>query len=170
MDGNERRRKIVELMLSEDIPVSGKKLAELMKVSRQVIVQDIALLRAENIDIVSTTKGYMISKINHSYSRRYYVKHTDEEMEDELLAIIDQGGRVCDVIVQHPIYGEIKAELPLRTRQDVYDFIQKVKNKETVPLSKLTNQIHAHTVEADSKEILDKIQVQLSSKNYLLDK
>ena len=169
MDGNERRRRIIEYMSNADTPISGKELAELMQVSRQVIVQDIALLRAENIDILSTTRGYVILRHEHKYTRRFSVKHSDEQMEDELLTIVDQGGRVCDVVVQHPIYGEIKADLPLCTRQDVYDFIKKVKNKETVPLSKLTNQIHAHTVAADSMKILDRIQEQLEVKNYLLD-
>ncbi len=168
MGGNERRRELVKMIENNSQPVSGSKLASQLNVSRQVIVQDIALLRAENIEIISTTKGYMIMKGAKRCQRKFYVQHTDEQTKDELLTIIDQGGKVCDVIIDHPIYGEIKVDLPLQTRQDVYDFIKKVKNKETIPLSKLTNQRHIHTVEAESEEILQNIEMELNRKEYLI--
>lgn len=169
MEGKKRRERIVELIRGSRTPISGRELAQKLSVSRQVIVQDIALLRAENIDIVSTTRGYLVYPEQGQCQRKFYVRHDDEHMEDELLTIIDQGGRVKDVTVKHPAYGEIKAELSLRTRQDVYDFIDKVKKKEMIPLNKLTNEFHYHTVEADTEEILDKIGHELRFKNYLLE-
>lgn len=97
------------------------------------------------------------------------VRHTDEQIEDELCTIVDNGGKVLDVIVIHEIYGEISAGLILRNRRDVYDFVAKIKENKTVPLKGLTGGVHLHTVEADSEEILDKIGKKLREKNYLIE-
>ncbi|HAB62229.1 MAG TPA: DNA-binding transcriptional regulator, partial [Lachnospiraceae bacterium] len=138
-------------------------------VSRQVIVQDIALLRAVNKNILSTTKGYLLyyqeaEKVN----RCFMVKHTNDLIEDELCTIVDHGGKVLDVIVLHDIYGEIRTDLIISNRKDVYDFVKKVNEKQTVPLKELTDGTHLHTVEADSENVLDNIEVALREKGYLI--
>lgn len=168
--GEERRSKIIEILKSREEPVSGMELAKALNVSRQVIVQDIALLRAVNRNIISTTKGYLlyyqeVQKVN----RCFLVKHTDEQIEDELCIIVDNGGKVLDVIVMHDIYGEISTGLIIKNRQDVYDFIEKLKEHKTLPLKELTGGIHLHTVEADSEAILDSIEKKLREKNYLIE-
>jgi len=168
--GEERRKKIIEMLQNSDEPVSGTELAKRLNVSRQVIVQDIALLRAVNRNIISTTKGYIlyyqeIQKVN----RCYLVRHTDEQIEDELCTIVDNGGKVLDVIVMHEIYGEISTGLIIKNRQDVYDFVEKLKAHRTIPLKDLTGGIHLHTVEADSEGILDSIEKKLREKGYLLE-
>lgn len=170
MEGTERREKLLDLLHAASTPIQGSVLAKQLGVSRQVIVQDIALLRAVNKNILSTTKGYILycqepKKVN----RCFCVKHTTEEIEDELLSIIDQGGKVLDVIVSHAIYGTIEADLIINTRQDVYDFVAKVKQKQTVPLKELTGGSHYHTVEADEEETLDRIEAILRKKGYLVD-
>ena len=96
------------------------------------------------------------------------MKHTTDEIQDELCTIVDLGGKVLDVIVSHHIYGEIKADLIINNRQDVYDFVHKVKDNNTIPLKELTDNIHLHTIEADTEEILDKIEEKLKQKGYLL--
>jgi uncharacterized protein len=170
MEGQKRREKIVELLLKAKEPVSGSDLAKKLGVSRQVIVQDIALLRAVNKNILSTTRGYLIYLPEKQKATRcYMVKHTTEEIEDELCTIVDNGGKVLNVIVDHELYGQISADLIIKSRQDVYDFIKKFKLKNTVPLKELTDGVHLHTVEADSEEILDKIEMALRKKKYLLD-
>lgn len=169
MEGHERREKLVQLLQNSKEPISGTELAKKLGVSRQVIVQDIALLRAVNKDILSTTKGYMIYlREEQKVNRCFLVKHTNEEIEDELCAIVDNGGKVLNIIVSHEIYGEITADLIIKNRQDVYDFVNKVKLKNTVTLKTLTDGVHLHTVEADSEEILDKIEKVLKEKNYLI--
>ena len=59
MEGDERRKKIIEILHGRKMPVSGTELAAELGVSRQVIVQDIALLRATDKNILSTNKGYI---------------------------------------------------------------------------------------------------------------
>ncbi len=169
MEGNERREKIIELLKKSKAPISGTELAKRLNVSRQVIVQDIALLRAVNKNILSTTKGYLLYyQEQEKVNRCFYVKHTTDQIEDELLTIIDHGGTVLDVIVSHEIYGSIEADLLLKTRLDVYDFVNKVKTRKTVPLKELTGDCHYHTVEADSEEILNNIEQSLLRKGYLI--
>jgi transcriptional regulator of NAD metabolism len=170
MDGNKRREKLIEILKTSKKPVSGGELSQLLGVSRQVIVQDIALLRASDIDIISTTKGYLLYQNEEAkYRRVIRVKHTTEEIEDELCTIVDNGGKVLDVHVIHEIYGQIVTELIIRNRNDVYDFVKQVREKKIVPLKELTAGTHQHTIEADSKETLDRIEEALKRKNYLLD-
>ncbi|MDD2190291.1 MAG: transcription repressor NadR [Eubacteriales bacterium] len=170
MTGEERRTKIIKILQDSSEPVSGAELAKIMNVSRQVIVQDIALLRAVNRNIISTTKGYVLYyQENQKVNRCFMVSHTDEQIEDELCTIVDNGGKVLDVIVIHEIYGEISAGLILKNRRDVYDFAAKLKANKTVPLKGLTGGIHLHTVEADSEDILNAIEKKLREKNYLID-
>ncbi len=170
MEGQERREKIIQLLQNTKEPISGTEFAKRLGVSRQVIVQDIALLRAVNKNILSTTKGYMIYlQEKQKVNRCFTVKHTTDEIEDELCTIVDNGGKVLDVIVIHELYGEIAADLIIKSRQDVYDFVKKVKLRNTVPLKELTDGIHLHTVEADSEKILDNIEKALREKRYLLD-
>lgn len=171
MDGQERREKLIEILKESHIPISGTELSKYLGVSRQVIVQDIALLRAVNKNILSTTKGYLLYyQEKQKVNRCFMVKHTTEQIEDELCTIVDNGGKILDVIVSHEIYGEITTDLIITTRQDVYDFVEKVKTKNTVPLKELTAGIHLHTVEADSEEILDRIETALEKKYYLYTK
>jgi len=170
MEGQERREKLIEILKNNKESVSGTELAKRLGVSRQVIVQDIALLRAVNKNILSTTKGYILYyQEKQKVNRCFLVKHTTEQIEDELCTIVDNGGKVLDVIVTHDIYGEISTNLIIKNRQDVYDFVKKVKSKNTVPLKELTDGVHLHTIEADSEEILDKIEKDLREKGYLLN-
>lgn len=170
MTGEERRKKIINILKESDDPVSGTELAKLLGVSRQIIVQDIALLRAVNRNILSTTKGYVLYyQEEQKVNRCFLVKHTDDQIQDELCTIVDNGGKVLDVIVMHEIYGEISTGLIIKTRQDVYDFVEKLKNRKTVPLKGLTDGVHLHTVEADSEVILDRIETQLKEKGYLIE-
>ncbi len=169
MEGILRREKLMEILENANSPISGAELAKRLMVSRQVIVQDIALLRAVNKNILSTTKGYLIYvRENEKVNRCFLMKHTTNEIQDELCTIVDLGGKVLDVIVSHDIYGEIKADLIINNRQDVYDFVHKVEENNTIPLKELTDNIHLHTIEADSEEILDKIEEKLREKGYLL--
>lgn len=170
MTGEERRSKIIETLQSGEEPISGAEFAKRLNVSRQVIVQDIALLRAVNRNIISTTKGYVlyyqeVQKVN----RCFLVKHSDDQIEDELCTIVDNGGKVLDVIVMHEIYGEISTGLIIKNRQDVYDFVEKLRSHKTIPLKDLTGGIHLHTVEADSEGILDSIEKKLIEKRYLVE-
>ncbi|MDF2544691.1 MAG: hypothetical protein K0S47_4409 [Herbinix sp.] len=170
MEGVKRRENLIKILKNQTEPISGTDLSKQLGVSRQIIVQDIALLRAsDQINILSTTKGYLLYQNDQQKARRtFQVKHATDQIEDELCTIVDRGGKILDVLVKHEIYGEITTELIIRNRQDVYDFVKKVSEKKIVPLKELTDGIHRHTVEADTDEVLDKIEAALKEKNYLL--
>ena len=91
MTGSERRDQIINQIKKSSIPVSGAQLAKEFDVSRQVIVQDIALIRAAGHEIISTNRGYLLNT-PHSVNRIFKVNHTDEELEDELCTVVDLGG------------------------------------------------------------------------------
>ncbi|OUP50705.1 transcription repressor NadR [Lachnoclostridium sp. An181] len=166
MTGEERRRGILVDIESAQLPISGSALAKKYKVSRQVIVQDIALLRAAKKEIIATTKGYMI-KEQEIAVRIFEVEHSDEEIEEELNAIVDLGGVVKDVSVTHEVYGFLQADLHVSSRRDVKMFLLDIRNGKSSPLKNLTSGMHCHTVEAKSEEILDLIENELKEKGYL---
>ena len=171
METQNRRYQILKLLENQHKPVSGSVLSKLFGVSRQVIVQDIALLRAENKDIVSTNKGYVLIRVSNdseSEKRVFRVKHNLENMQEELNCIVDNGGYVLDVLVDHDLYGQISGQLLLHNRADVSEFIQKVKVSKSKPLKVLTDEIHYHTVEAKSAEILDRIEKKLDEMGMLV--
>lgn len=129
-------------------------------VSRQIIVQDIALLRATNKNILSTYRGYLLyqpEKDTENFKRTFAVSHTDEQIQDELYTFVDCGGKVLDVTVMHEIYGAITVDLILNNRVDVDDFTTRLFTTPAKPLKELTGGNHMHTVEASSPEVFDRI-------------
>ncbi|NLP47069.1 MAG: transcription repressor NadR [Epulopiscium sp.] len=168
MTGQERRKKILEILKNTEKPISGSQLAKKMDVSRQVIVQDVALLRAERNEIIATPRGYLLSPYQSQKVRRVFmVCHDREGIQKELEIIIDYGGKVLDTIVEHPIYGELTPSLMVETRKDIQDFMHQLERHKTVPLLRLTHGVHFHTVEAKDEETLDLIEKELREKNYL---
>lgn len=161
----------MELLNTEKDPLSGTALARRMGVSRQVIVQDIALLRATDKNILSTNKGYVIygkQDGNLTCKRVFAVKHTDEEMREELYSIVDAGAKVLDVIIEHEVYGQLAADLLINSRRDVDEFMAKIQRNTAKPLKELTGDMHFHTVEAESEQILDLVEEGLKEKGFLL--
>ena len=168
MNGEDRRRRIVEHLKASDLPLSGSQLAKLLDVSRQVIVQDMALLRATNHEIIATSTGYVLVS-GGKHQRVIHVAHHDESILDELYAIVDLGGRVLDVRVEHKVYGSISAELSIKSRKDARKLMDDIAQGKSSPLKNLTHDDHYHLIEADSEEDLDAIIGDLKSKGYLLD-
>jgi len=169
--GENRRTGILQMLRAQGTPLSGTALAKAFGVSRQVIVQDIALMRAENHSILSTNKGYLYRTEDaqaHLPKRVFYVKHTTEQVEEEFLIITELGGRVLDVSVEHELYGYIRVDLLIETTQDARDFALKLANCRDNPLKVLTDDCHYHTVVAPSEKLLDLIEKELHSKGYLL--
>ncbi|MDO4345287.1 MAG: transcription repressor NadR [Eubacteriales bacterium] len=171
MEGSLRRQKILEMLEQGEAPVSGAALAGIFGVSRQVIVQDIALLRATDKNILSTNKGYVVyGKKKPGRCRRILpVKHTDEQMQDELYTIVDAGAEVLDVVVEHDVYGQIAVDLMISSRRDVDEFIHKIFANPAKPLKELTGDAHYHTIEAGSEAALDEVEKNLKEKGYLID-
>ena len=167
MSGTERRNQIVERIKKNAVPVSGTMLAKEFEVSRQVIVQDIALIRAAGYDIISTHRGYLLNE-PISVNRVFLVQHTDEQTEEELYSIVDLGGTVANVIVNHKVYGQMEAELNINSRKKAKDFIDDIKSGKSSPLKNITSNYHYHKVVADSEETLDMIEETLQEKGFLV--
>lgn len=171
MDGRKRRKKIEEILSQENLPISGTELAKRLGVSRQVVVQDVALLRAEDIKILSTNKGYILRRLpgdqKEACIRVFRSSHRTEDILDELQTIVDYGGRILDVFVEHDVYGEIHADLVINNRLDAAEFVDMLDHSEDLPLKSLTGGCHYHTVMADSVRNLDKIEEELRKKGYL---
>ena len=168
MEGDRRREQIYKELSSSRQPVSGMELAKKFGVSRQIIVQDIALLRAVNKNILSTNKGYVlyIPQTEAKARRSFPVCHTDGQIRDELYTIVDCGGTVLDVVIAHDIYGQITVDLLLKNRTDVDEFTDRIEKSASLPLKELTGGEHWHTVEADTPQILDYSAEKLKEKGY----
>lgn len=166
MKAEERRKEIVNYLMSEASPVSGSSLSEKFSVSRQIIVQDISVLKASGYDILSTHNGYIIQHTPLA-ERVFKLYHTTEQTEDELNTIVDLGGTVVDVFVWHKVYGRVCAQLNIFSRLHVKQFIEGVRSGKSTELMNITGGYHYHTVRADSEEVLNSIQKALEARNYI---
>ena len=161
----EERRKIISQTLTADQPISATALAGKFSVSRQIIVGDIALLRAAGLDIVATPRGYKLGE-SSGLVRTVACVHTGiEELEKELLVMVDNGCTVMDVVVEHPLYGEINGQLSLASRYDVQQFVEKVKEAST--LSSLTGGLHLHNLRCPSEEASRRVCDELNAAGIL---
>ena len=166
MKSEERRKSIVNLLLSEQRSISGNALSEKYGVSRQIIVKDISILKEQGNDILATNSGYVI-RSSPLKDRVFKVVHTTEQTADELQTIIDLGGIVADVYVWHKAYGRMKANLNLSSRSQIDQFIESVRTGKSVELMHITGGYHYHTVRAEKEEILDRIGIALEEKGYI---
>ena len=164
MTGSNRRQEILKNIKESDRPVSGSKLAKDYDVSRQVIVQDIALLRASGYDIISTNRGDVLEGQTCA-ERVFKVRHTDEQLETELCTIVDLGGQVKN----HKVYGHIEAELGITSRRKVKEFLEDIESGKSTPLKNITSDYHYHTVTADSEETLVLIEDELRKLGFLVE-
>jgi transcriptional regulator of NAD metabolism len=166
----ERRARIAEL-LADGSCIAGDTLAHDLGVSRQVIVQDIAVLRAGGLDIVATVRGYLLATGSEvaSVRRVVGVRHGPDEAVAELTALVDTGARVVDVIVAHPVYGELRAELDLRSRRDVQLWDERRRETGARLLCELTRGEHVHTLEADHEAILDAAEDAVRRLGFLIE-
>lgn len=163
-----RQEKILKELKKSKNPIVARKLAEKFKVSRQVIVGDVALLRAAGEEILSTPKGYILNThLDNEIKKKIVCKHTTDETIDEINTIINMGGRLLDVSVEHPIYGEITGTLNIFDQVDADAFNKRVKAGETSLLLELTEGVHMHTIAADSMDKLELIEEKLNKKGYL---
>ncbi len=171
MSGEERRNQLLHYLSHQNQPVSGTALAKEFGVSRQVIVQDIALLRSRHSEILSTNRGYLLPPSQTANATRIFkCRHTDDQTEDELDCIVDQGGTVENVFVNHKIYGRIQADMNIRSRRDVKQFLTGIRSGKSTLLKNVTSDYHYHTISAESEMVLDDIELELDRRGYLVQK
>lgn len=166
LSGQKRREEILKLLKNSKEPVSGTELARKLQVSRQIIVQDMALIRANGMDVMATNRGYVISETKE-VSRVFKVIHTEEQVEEELNLFVDLGGKVEDVFVYHKVYGVIKVPMNIKSRRDVRTYMEGISSGKSTNLMKLTSNYHYHTIIAEDEQTLDLIQDELQQKGFL---
>lgn len=166
----DRKEKIIEEIKKSDKPISASTLAKKLGVSRQIIVGDVALIRASGTHIIATPRGYILDSKQQNQTYTIAVNHSQEQMADELYTIVDLGGCAIDVIVDHPVYGQLTGKLHLSSRYDVDQFIKKVNNNQAKPLSQLTDGLHLHTIQCPNEDTYQRIASALDEKGYLFKK
>ena len=169
MDAQKRRQYIAHRLDCSETPVSAALLARECAVSRQVIVGDVALLRASGVDIAATPRGYVLPSHASGLIRTLATRHRGDQMEEELNAIVDQGCTVIDVIVEHPIYGQLTGPLRLSNRYEVAQFIERCREESVAPLSLLTEGIHLHTIACPSEGAFLRVKEALRELGVLLE-
>ena len=169
MDSEARREALAERLRGAEGPLSAAALARELNVSRQVIVGDVALLRAGGLDITATPRGYLLPRLPSGITCTFACRHRADQMEEELNAIVDQGCTVLDVVVEHPVYGQLTGQLDLRSRYDVQQFVARSAQSDARPLSLLTEGIHLHTVSCPGEGAFRRMQEGLRALGVLLD-
>ncbi|MBY4797632.1 transcription repressor NadR [Collinsella sp. AGMB00827] len=171
MRGEIRRDAILKALAGSKTPISGTALAREAGVSRQVIVQDIALLRANGHDLVATARGYVLREDGQPAlpARLIKVRHGEDDLAAELNCIVDLGGAVQTVMVNHRVYGKITADLDIRSRRDVARYLEGIRSGKSVPLMTVTSGYHYHRITADTEELLDEIEEALGKLGFLAE-
>lgn len=172
MDTQTRRRELLRYLQEADGPLTGSQLAREFSVSRQIIVGDISVIRAMGVTVYATPQGYVLpqqASLGEGLVATVACRHTDIQMAQELNIIVDNGGFVRDVIVEHPLYGEIRADLRLRTRHDVDEFQRRMLACNAMPLSIVTAGVHLHTIEVPNNQSLERIRLQMKQAEILAE-
>jgi uncharacterized protein len=162
MGSIDRRDNILKLLLESSEPFTGS------DITRQIIVKDIAILRAKGKNIIATPDGYIINKNENKIKAIIAVTHTEEEMFDEMNIVIKYGGIIEDVIVEHPLYGEITGMLMIKNYNELNKFIEKYNKQRAKLLSVLTNGVHLHTIAADTQDDINLIISELRNCNFIV--
>nr|WP_246031894.1 transcription repressor NadR [Salibacterium salarium] len=172
LSGEKRRERLLEWLLQSNKPLTGKDLATKTNVSRQVIVQDISLLKAKNHPILATSQGYIVihEQKPQTVQKQIACFHSSDLAitQEELNMIVDHGAKVIDVSIEHPLYGDITASLMLSNRSDIKSFIENLKKTSAPLLSELTDGTHLHTIEASSYDVIEEVETALNTKDFLL--
>jgi len=166
-----RRKHVLDKIKQHTKPVSASLLAKELNVSRQIIVGDVALLRAQGHEIIATARGYMVPNFNETnrFLGKVVCLHSPDDMQDELETVVNLEAVVVNVIVEHGFYGEITGNLNIATKNDVEVFIEKVKSEKVKPLSALTMGMHLHTIACRDKNHFEQVNEALKEKGYLFN-
>lgn len=169
LEGDERRQALVSRLKASNLAISASKFAEEFGVSRQVIVGDVALLRAAGEEIIATARGYKLEKVTQEagYVAKIAVQHGKELTQEELEIILSFDAEVIDVVVEHELYGELVGSLHIRSQEDIQRFMEKYQKSNANLLSQLTNGIHLHTIRYQRGTDLEKIKAALAEKGIL---
>lgn len=169
MQGNERREQLLKLLENANGPLSAAKLAATFGITRQVVVADIALLRASGCSIRAEHLGYVLEKETNSRFKRITCSHAKDDIIKEYYAIVDNGGKVLKVIIAHDIYGELSADVSIESRYDAQVAVEKINASKSEPLSNLTGGVHSHLICVRDDDCYRRILDSLRELNMLIE-
>ena len=169
MEAASRRQAILDRLRTADRPVSASALAAGLNVSRQIIVGDIALLRAGGAEISATPRGYVLPRATDGITRTIACRHTLAQTGQELDILVDNGCTVLDVIVEPPVYGQLTGQLQISSRYDVEQFLARIRDSDAAPLSMLTGGLHLHTLCCPNEDAYTRACAALKAAGLLLD-
>lgn len=169
MNSQARRERILDHLTQAQDPLSATALAHTLQVSRQIIVGDVALLRASGANIIATPRGYVLDAPTHDPRYTVACRHTAQDMEQELNLMVDHGCTVESVVVEHPVYGQLVGQLNLSSRYDVAQFVQKAQAHDMRPLSDLTEGIHLHTLRCKEEQAFQQLVEALRNAGFLVE-
>ena len=169
MEAASRRQAILDRLRTANRPVSASALAAGLNVSRQIIVGDIALLRAGGAEISATPRGYVLPRATDGITRTIACRHTLAQTGQELDILVDNGCTVLDVIVEHPVYGQLTGQLQISSRYDVEQFLVRIHDSDAAPLSMLTGGLHLHTLCCPNEDAYTRACAALKAAGLLLD-
>ena len=168
MEAASRRQAILDRLRTADRPVSASALAAGLNVSRQILVGDIALLRAGGAEISATPRGYVLPRATDGITRTIACRHTLAQTGQELDILVDNGCTVLDVIVEHPVYGQLTGQLQISSRYDVEQFLARIRDSDAAPLSMLTGGLHLHTLRCPNEDAYTRACAALKAAGLLL--
>jgi transcriptional regulator of NAD metabolism len=169
MSRDERRKEILKMLSESQRELSGRYLASKFGVTRQIIVQDIAVLKSKGYKITSTTRGYLLNeKERKGVIKVIAVQHSEKRIKEELECIVENGGEVLNVMIEHPLYGELSGNIGVKTLDDVEKFISAFKTSNATPLLSLSNGVHLHTIAAEDENTMRKILKSLEERHFIL--
>lgn len=169
MDASARRSAVLKALTEADGPVSASQLAAQFSVSRQIIVGDVALLRASGEAISATPRGYVRDRAEQGILRTVACRHAIDGTERELQIMVDNGCTVLDVVVEHAVYGQLTGQLQIRSRYDVAQFMERLISDGAKPLSSLTDGIHLHTLLCPDEPAFRRTQAALRAEGFLFE-
>jgi transcriptional regulator of NAD metabolism len=168
--GVARRQRVLELLREARRSITGSELSASLGVSRQAIVNDMAILRAAGEPIGGSPQGYrwrgeQMSGVFATLACR----HDREGCQKELETLVAHGVAVLDVVVDHQLYGEVRADMNVWTHRDVQRYMEVLHTSPVEPLSALTGGVHAHHVRAPDDVALGSARSDLALLGFLLD-
>jgi hypothetical protein len=168
--GSVRRERIVRLLREGRRSITGSELSSSLGVSRQAIVNDIAILRAAGEPIAGGPQGYRWrGEEPAAVLATIACRHDREGCQKELEVLVAHGVAVLDVVVDHELYGEVRGDMNVSTHRDVQRYMEVLNTSGVEPLSTLTGGVHAHHVRAPDEVALGSARSDLALLGILVE-
>jgi hypothetical protein len=168
--GSVRRERMIQLLQEGRRSITGSELSSSLGVSRQAIVNDIAILRAAGEPIDGGPQGYRWRGDEPTaVLATIACRHDREGCQEELETLVAHGVAVLDVVVDHELYGAVHADMNVSSHRDVQRIMEVLHTSDVEPLSALTGGLHAHHVRAPDDVALGSARSDLALLGILVE-